>query len=76
LVYPSLQSWPPIVTKSCASVARSEASAIVSGATPSSLVILDELGRGTSTRDGAAIAEATLRHLAERVRPLTLFITQ
>lgn len=53
----------------------SEASAILSAATPASLVVLDELGRGTSTADGSAIAEAALAHLAGRLRPLTLFIT-
>ncbi|KAJ2797615.1 Mismatch repair protein msh3 [Coemansia helicoidea] len=42
--------------------------------TPRSLAILDELGRGTSTHDGAAIAFAVLAHLAER-RPLAFFVT-
>jgi DNA mismatch repair protein MSH3 len=40
------------------------ASQIIRRATPRSLVVLDELGRGTSTHDGVAIAIATLRHLA------------
>ncbi|KAK4034810.1 muts domain V-domain-containing protein [Parachaetomium inaequale] len=53
----------------------SETAAILRGATPRSLVILDELGRGTSTHDGAAIAHAVLDHVARETRCLTLFIT-
>jgi DNA mismatch repair ATPase MutS len=44
-------------------------------ATPSSLVILDELGRGTSTGDGAAIAAAVLDHLTARVGCRGIFAT-
>jgi DNA mismatch repair protein MSH3 len=53
----------------------SETAAILRAATPRSLVILDELGRGTSTHDGAAIAHAVLEHVAADVGCLTLFIT-
>ncbi|KAK4457901.1 muts domain V-domain-containing protein [Cladorrhinum samala] len=53
----------------------SETASILRGATPRSLVILDELGRGTSTHDGAAIAHAVLEHVAKEVQCLTLFIT-
>ncbi|KAJ2071183.1 Mismatch repair protein msh3 [Coemansia sp. S155-1] len=42
--------------------------------TPRSLVIIDELGRGTSTHDGAAIAYAVLDHLVS-TQPLTFFVT-
>ncbi|KAJ2736456.1 Mismatch repair protein msh3 [Coemansia sp. BCRC 34962] len=42
--------------------------------TPRSLVIIDELGRGTSTHDGAAIAYAVLDHLVSK-QPLTFFVT-
>ncbi|KAJ9164766.1 DNA mismatch repair protein MSH3 [Coniochaeta hoffmannii] len=53
----------------------SETAAILRSATPRSLVILDELGRGTSTHDGAAIAQAVLDHVVRETRCLTLFIT-
>ncbi|XP_008279806.1 DNA mismatch repair protein Msh3 [Stegastes partitus] len=52
-----------------------EASEIISRATERSLVILDELGRGTSTHDGIAIAYATLEHFIRDVKALTLFVT-
>ncbi|XP_062873716.1 DNA mismatch repair protein Msh3 isoform X2 [Trichomycterus rosablanca] len=52
-----------------------EASEILSRATPRSLVILDELGRGTSTHDGIAIAYATLEFLIRDMKCLTLFVT-
>jgi hypothetical protein len=45
-----------------------EASTILQAATSRSLVIMDELGRGTSTHDGVAIAYATLHHLVANVR--------
>jgi DNA mismatch repair protein MSH3 len=50
-------------------------SLILQRATPRSLVILDELGRGTSTFDGVAIAQATLKYLVRRVRSACLFVT-
>ena len=53
----------------------SETAAILRSATPRSLVVLDELGRGTSTHDGAAIAHAVLDHVVRETRCLTLFIT-
>jgi len=52
-----------------------EAAGILAGATENSLVILDELGRGTSTHDGMALAWAIAKHLAEKVRCKTLFAT-
>uniref|UniRef100_A0A669C4T0 DNA mismatch repair protein MSH3 n=1 Tax=Oreochromis niloticus TaxID=8128 RepID=A0A669C4T0_ORENI len=52
-----------------------EASDIISRATKQSLVILDELGRGTSTHDGIAIAYATLEYFIKDVKALTLFVT-
>ncbi|KAF3433002.1 hypothetical protein FNV43_RR24104 [Rhamnella rubrinervis] len=53
----------------------SEASHIIRNCTGRSLVILDELGRGTSTHDGVAIAYATLHHLLEQKRCMVLFVT-
>ncbi|CAL5323166.1 hypothetical protein CsSME_00001693 [Camellia sinensis var. sinensis] len=53
----------------------SEASNIIQNSTPRSLVIIDELGRGTSTHDGVAIAYATLHHLLEQKRCMVLFVT-
>jgi len=56
-------------------VELAETAAAVRGATRRSLVIMDELGRGTSTFDGTAIASATVQHLVERNQCLTLFAT-
>ncbi|KAI3981024.1 hypothetical protein MKX01_011074 [Papaver californicum] len=53
----------------------SEASHIIHNCTPRSMVILDELGRGTSTHDGVAIAYATLQHLLKQIRCMVLFVT-
>lgn len=52
-----------------------EASEIIRRATERSLVILDELGRGTSTHDGIAIAYATLEYFIKDVEAFTLFVT-
>ena len=53
----------------------SEASTILENCTPNSLIIMDELGRGTSTHDGVAIAAATLEHLVRDAKCFTLFVT-
>ncbi|KAF0916096.1 hypothetical protein E2562_000705 [Oryza meyeriana var. granulata] len=52
-----------------------ETASILENATEDSLVLLDELGRGTSTFDGYAIAYAVFRHLVEVVRCRLLFAT-
>lgn len=56
-------------------VEMTETAGILNHATESSLVLLDEIGRGTSTFDGISIAWATARHLAEKIRCPTLFAT-
>ncbi|RAH51079.1 mismatch repair protein MSH3 [Aspergillus brunneoviolaceus CBS 621.78] len=56
-------------------VELSETADILKQATPRSLVILDELGRGTSTHDGVAIAQAVLDYMVRSIKSLTLFIT-
>ncbi|NXS36432.1 MSH6 protein, partial [Pomatostomus ruficeps] len=56
-------------------VELSETSSILQHATEHSLVLVDELGRGTATFDGTAIASAVLQELAQRTRCRTLFST-
>lgn len=56
-------------------VEMSETSYILHHATEQSLVLMDEIGRGTSTYDGLALAEACARHLASVNRCHTLFAT-
>jgi DNA mismatch repair protein MutS len=56
-------------------VEMTEAAAIVHSATEHSLVLMDEIGRGTSTFDGLALAGAIASHLHDRSRAFTLFAT-
>ena len=52
-----------------------ETAAILNRATPASLVILDEIGRGTATFDGLSIAWAVMEHLHEKNRSRAIFAT-
>ncbi len=56
-------------------VEMTEAAAILNSATERSLVLMDEIGRGTSTFDGLSLAWAIARHLVERNRSHCLFAT-
>jgi len=56
-------------------VEMNETAAILHGATDRSLVLLDEIGRGTSTYDGVSIAWAVTEHLHEQVGARTIFAT-
>ena len=56
-------------------VEMTETANILHNATRQSLVLLDEIGRGTSTFDGLALAHAVARHLVEKVGCYTLFAT-
>ena len=56
-------------------VEMSEVAAILNHGTPASLVLLDEVGRGTSTFDGLSIAWAVVEHLQKHTRARTLFAT-
>ena len=56
-------------------VEMTEVAAILNTATPASLILLDEVGRGTATFDGLSIAWAVVEHLSSETKSRTLFAT-
>lgn len=56
-------------------VEMTETANILNNATANSLVLMDEIGRGTSTFDGLALAWSSATHLATKIQALTLFAT-
>lgn len=54
-------------------VEMTEAAAVLHHATPRSLILMDEIGRGTATYDGLALAQAIAEHVAQHSRSLCLF---
>jgi DNA mismatch repair protein MutS len=61
--------------KSTFLVEMEEVATICAQATNKSLVILDEVGRGTSTAEGIAIAQSIIEHIVEKIKALSLFAT-
>ncbi|KAI1003715.1 DNA mismatch repair protein [Podosphaera aphanis] len=75
-IYTRIGAYDSIFTRqSTFQVELSETASILKNATSRSLVIIDELGRGTSTHDGVAIAESTLEWIVQEIKSLCLFIT-
>jgi DNA mismatch repair protein MutS len=56
-------------------VEMTETANIINGMSPKSFIVLDEIGRGTSTYDGVAIAWSIVEHLAKNLQPRTIFAT-
>jgi DNA mismatch repair protein MutS len=61
--------------ESTSMVEMKEANTAISEATPNSLILFDELGRGTATYDGMSLAQAILEYIHDKIKAKTMFST-
>jgi DNA mismatch repair protein MutS len=75
VILAQMGSFVPADSAALSMVEMTETAVILNTATARSLVVLDEIGRGTATYDGLALAWAVVEHIHQRIRARTLFAT-